>query len=94
MPYLLIRHKVKDFATWKPVFDAHGEFRKANGSKGGMVCTSADDPNEVVILLEWDTVENARKFTESPGLREAMEKAGVADKPDVYHLKEAGNAAS
>ncbi len=94
MPYLLIRHKVKSFAAWKPVFDSHGEFRKANGSKGGVICTSADDPNEVLVLLEWDTVENMRKFTQSPGLREAREQAGVVGDPDVYILKEAGKVAS
>ena len=34
MPYLLIRHKVQDYSRWKPLFDQHGEARKAMGSKG------------------------------------------------------------
>jgi hypothetical protein len=38
MPYLLIRHKVKDYDKWKPVFDEHGSTRKANGSRGGWRC--------------------------------------------------------
>jgi len=52
MPYLIVRHKVKDFATWKPVFDEHGALRKANGSKGGLLLRNADDPDEVVVFLE------------------------------------------
>jgi hypothetical protein len=31
MPYLLISHKVEDYAKWKPVFDEHGATRKASG---------------------------------------------------------------
>jgi heme-degrading monooxygenase HmoA len=46
------------------------------------------DPNELVILLEWDSSENARRFADAEDLREAMQRAGVADWPDVYVLEE------
>jgi len=49
---------------------------------------NAEDPNELVILLEWDSVENARRFANADDLREAMQRAGVADQPDVYFLEE------
>jgi heme-degrading monooxygenase HmoA len=49
---------------------------------------NADDPNELLILLEWDSLENARRFTDADDLREAMQRAGVADQPDVYFLEE------
>jgi hypothetical protein len=88
MPFLLIRHKVEDFARWKPIFDEHGAARKAGGSKGGWLFRSADDPNELIILLEWDNLTNGRRFTQSEDLRKAMQRAGVADRPDVYFLEE------
>lgn len=88
MPYMLIRHKVKDFDKWKPVFDEHGATRNRSGSQGGYLLHSADDPNELVILLEWDNLQKARQFAQSDELREAMERAGVADQPDVYFLEE------
>lgn len=65
MPYILIRHKVKNYARWKPVFDEHGATREENGSWGGHLFRNADDPNEIVILLEWDSLERARKFVKS-----------------------------
>ena len=89
MPYLLIRHKVEDYAKWKPVFDEHGSTRKAEGSKGGYVFRNADDHNEIVILLEVDELEKTRQLVESEDLRETMQKSGVADTPDVYYLEEA-----
>jgi hypothetical protein len=55
MPYVLIRHKVEDYKRWKAAFDAHGATRKASGSKGGRLLPSVEDPNELVILLAWDS---------------------------------------
>jgi hypothetical protein len=52
MAQLFIRHKVKDYAKWKPLFDEHGAKRKAAGSKGGRLFRSEKDPNEVVILFD------------------------------------------
>lgn len=92
MPYVLVRHKVKDFAKWKPVYDAHGATRKASGSKGARLFRNVDKPKETVILLEWSDVNKAREFAKSKDLREAMKRAGVADKPDIYFLEEVEQA--
>jgi len=88
MPALLIRHTVADYALWKPFFDAQGNTRRANGSKGGQIFRSADDSHEVLILLEWDDLERARLFVDSDDLREAMDRAGVIDRPDIWFLEE------
>ncbi len=86
MPAMLIRHTVADFAAWKPRFDAHGITRRANGSRGGRVYRSADDPDAVVILLEWDDLERARFFADSDDLREMLAQAGATDRPDIWFL--------
>ncbi|MFQ5799045.1 MAG: cyclase [Bacteroidota bacterium] len=88
MPYILVRHKVADYAKWKPVFDEHGAARKASGSKGGHLFRSADNPNEVIILLQWDDLGKARQFAQTQDLRQTMERAGVIDQPDVYFVDE------
>jgi hypothetical protein len=48
---------------------------------------NADDPNEVLLLFSVEDVDKAKAFTASDDLRQAMEKAGVSDKPDVYFLE-------
>jgi heme-degrading monooxygenase HmoA len=88
MPYVLVRHKVQDYAKWRPVFDEHGVTRKASGSKGGYLFRSADDPNDLVILLEWTDVKRARQFVESDDLRQAMQRAGVSGQPEIHFLEE------
>lgn len=88
MPYVFIRHKVEDYEKWKSVFDENRAFRTAGGEKGGRLFHNIDDPSETIIIFRWDTIESARKFTESEDLKKAMQKAGVAEKPDIFFLEE------
>ena len=88
MSYMLVRHKIQDYAKWKPVFDEHGATRKTSGSKGGHLFRNADNPNELIILFEWDDLKKARQLVQSEDLRKAMERAGVSDKPDIFFLEE------
>lgn len=90
MAHLLIHHHVEDYNKWKPHFDEHGKVRSAGGSKSALVFRSANDPNEIFALLEWDSIENAKKFTQSESLKETMKNAGVQGKPDVYFIEEIG----
>ena len=93
MVYILVRHKVQDFEKWKLAFDRHGSTREASGSKGGFLFRNAQDPSEVIVLLEWEELEQARQFAQSQDLRQAMEQAGVVDQPDVFFLEEADSLA-
>ncbi len=86
MPYILIRHKIKDYAKWKPVFAVNGLNRRAMGSLGSQLFRCADNPDELVILLEWDDLEGAREYIQSDDFREALERGGISDEPDVYLL--------
>lgn len=88
MPYVLVRHKVKDYGKWKPRFDEHGATREASGFRGHHLFRNADDPHELVILFEVDDLERARQFGQSEDLRQAMQRAGVSDQPDIYLLDE------
>ena len=90
MPYVMFHSKVEDYAKWKAVFDGNVNMRKEAGSKGGYLFQGADNPNELVIFLEWDDLDKARRFTASDELREAMQKAGVAGPPTIVFLNEAG----
>ncbi|MDD1742286.1 MAG: hypothetical protein LUQ47_03025 [Methanotrichaceae archaeon] len=88
MSHLLVRVRVEDYAKWKPVFDQASAIRKAIGSKGGVLFRDADGSNEITILYEWDSLENAHKFAQSEDVRKVMQMAGVIGKPDFYFLDE------
>jgi len=86
---IIVRHKVKDFAAWKPFFQAHESKRVAAGLTNPRLFRSADDPSEVVILLDAADLGAAKAFAGSEELRSEMAGAGVVDKPDIYFLNTA-----
>jgi heme-degrading monooxygenase HmoA len=88
MPHMLVHHKVRDFAKWKPFFDRDESNRKALGSKGAQVFQNIEDPTDVFLLIEWDSAENAKKFGTSGDLKKTMEAAGVVGAPHIHLLKE------
>ncbi len=86
MGLMVIRHKVRNFATWKPAFDAQASAHESAGLTNGRVYRSCDDPKEVIVLLDMADVETARAFTESADLHAAMEQAGVVGMPALHFL--------
>ena len=86
--FVLIRHKVRDFNTWKAGYDAHRQKRTEAGLSEKHLLRSTEDGNEVVALLEVKDLKRAQAFASSADLRETMQATGVVDKPDVYFLNE------
>ncbi len=88
MPYTLVRHKSQDFAKWKSVFEEQAPARRAASCKSIRLFRTTTDPNEIVILLEWGDMNKARQYYQSPNLRDAMQRGGIIDQPDVYTIEE------
>lgn len=88
MVHVLVRHKVADFNRWKESFDSHLNDRMHAGELGFRLFQSVDDPREVTLLLDWDSVEHARKFIGSDELRSRMQQAGVLSTPDVQYVED------
>jgi quinol monooxygenase YgiN len=91
MIYLLIRHKVRDYTSWKPAFDGHAETRGEFGCLGGTLYRSHTDVNDVTVVLRWSSMEDAEKFVASTELRNAMHSAGVVGDPQIVFLDEVGD---
>jgi heme-degrading monooxygenase HmoA len=88
MATLSVHHKVEDYSKWRAVFDEMNDVRRRYGQTGFRVLRTAADPNEIVILTEWPTVEQARAYATSNDLKDGMQKAGVASQPEVLFLEE------
>jgi hypothetical protein len=89
MGVLIIHHKVKDFATWKPVYDGHDAVRKGAGLTKGHVFRGVDDPNMVTIILEFADRAQTEAFAASDNLKNAMKAAGVVGKPEIFLMTRA-----
>ena len=89
MIHVIVRHKVADYARWKEAFDANLSTRKAGGELGHRLYASADDPRDVTIVLDWDSLERARRFANSDELKQSMQKSGVVGEPEIRFLEDA-----
>jgi hypothetical protein len=88
MPYLLARHRVKDYKQWKTVFDEHTQKRKELGSKSGQIFRNSERPDEILVLTEWGDLSKAREFTKWGDPNDIRKKSGLIDQPDVYFLEQ------
>ena len=84
MPFVIVQHRVKDFDSWKSVFDEHGAIRNAHGARGYRLFRPVDDPHGVIIVNEFATLEGARAFMSDPSLPAAMARGGVEGSPNVW----------
>jgi hypothetical protein len=89
MGLMIVRHRVKDFRSWKKAFDGHAGAQKAAGLTKPRVFRSADDPNETVILMDYKDFKKAKAFGVSTDLKKTMEAAGVVDQPTIYFVEQA-----
>lgn len=86
MVYMLVQHKVEDYDKWRAVFDDKADLRQASGETSALVLRQADDPNAMVLLFGWDSLERAQAYLQNPMLKEAMQEAGVITPPQALFL--------
>jgi hypothetical protein len=83
MTVLSVRHTVADYAAWKAGYDNNGASRKEHGAIHDQVLQSVDNPNELLVLIEFGSLAEAKSFASDPALKEAMAAAGVVGAPDI-----------
>lgn len=81
MFHSLVIIKVADYAQWRASFDSVDDLRHSYGQTGYQVLQSAQDSNEVLVLLAWEDEGRALEYLNSPQLREAMQEGGVQGCP-------------
>jgi hypothetical protein len=88
MGMMILRHKVRDYGQWRPIFDRHAEMQREAGLINPRVYHSADsNKSEIVVVFDTEDTKKAKEFAASPNLKEAMTAAGVLDTPTIYFLE-------
>jgi len=80
---LIVRHTVADYAAWRIVYDEVDALRTTYGCTGQRVLQVPGEPNDVVAIHEFPTVDQAQGFTDDPALKEAMGRGGVNSAPRI-----------
>jgi hypothetical protein len=80
---LTMIHRVADYSAWEALLR-----RYPRATRSGLVRRSAyrstDDPNEVMVELDFETVEAARSFLPSLDLHALLDEVGLDVYPPVF----------
>jgi hypothetical protein len=84
MVRMFIHHRVEDYPRWKEGYDAFDEERRGMGLIDDGVFCGVDDANDVTVIHDFATLDEARACAESTRLREVMGEAGVLGTPEIW----------
>jgi quinol monooxygenase YgiN len=89
MPLTLVRHRVRDYAAWRKVYDEFAPAQQTGGVTEQSVYQDPADPNDVLVLHRFPDRATADAFMASAELRQAMGRAGVEGEPKIELFEEA-----
>ena len=89
MATTVVLHHVKDYQAWRQVYDSIATIQKASGVVAESVYQGKGDPNNVLVLHRFATMDAAETFFANPELREAMQRGGVEGAPRIEFFEEA-----
>jgi hypothetical protein len=88
MTKVIVQHHVVDYDRWYPVFTEHEDVRRRHGATGHSIHREVTDPNSILIVNDFATLEGAQAFAQDPSLPEAMQRGGVDQAPQVWMVDE------
>jgi hypothetical protein len=76
-----------DWDEWKPVFDSDPAGRK-QVAKGHSIARSVDNPNDIFLRTEYDSVEDARALLERLRASGVLDRFNVKTGPTIVEVAE------
>jgi uncharacterized protein (DUF1330 family) len=87
MAVSVVLHQVADYDAWRKVYDSFADVQKAGGVTRESVHRMAGDPDNVLVLHYFDTVDAAKAFFANPELKDAMQMGGVQGEPRIEYFE-------
>ncbi len=90
MPTLHIQHPITDLETWLAAFNRFADARRTAGVRGERIRQPVDNPNYIVVDLEFETVADAtafRHFLEDQVWKVRENSPGLAGTPEAMILE-------
>lgn len=92
MQKVMVIYQVEDYDRWWRFYNDDTADRKIHGSIECFIHRNKEYANELILLYNWDTMENAKKFFESEDVKTKLKGAGVTGEPLVVYLDEVERA--
>lgn len=84
---MIVEFEIKDYESWRPVFDAADPDRVKAGVTNPRVFRNADTPNRLLVMFDTASTEEGEAWMNSPVLRADWEKGGVIGTPTHRFLE-------
>lgn len=84
---MFVRHQVADYDVWKKGYDGYAQEQKAGGVYFQKVYQSIDNPNEVTVIHDFHSIEQAREFANSDDLKLLMKRIGALGTPEIWFVR-------
>jgi hypothetical protein len=81
---MFVRHEVADYGKWKKAYDEFDAERRGMGVAGDAVYRAVDNDKDITATHDFESMEKAKAFVESPRLKEVMDAAGVTSQPTIW----------
>lgn len=85
----VVLHHVKDYQAWRKMYDSVAPLQKEGGVIAESVYRAKGDPNTVLVLHRFATIEAAEAFFANPLLHDALQQGGVEGQPRIEFYEEA-----
>ena len=83
MATVILNHKVKDYATWRPLFESDKARREVAGLKEIVVGEKEGEPGNVFAIFDVPDASIINKMMSDPELQARMQEGGVIGKPEI-----------
>jgi hypothetical protein len=84
---VMVKHKVKDWASWKKAFDSHKQTRMDAGLTDRVIGHAVGDDHSVFIVFAVADIAKAKAFMQSKDLKDKMTEAGVVGPPTSFFYR-------
>ena len=88
---LIVRRKLRDYDAWRKVVSEMDGVRQKHGSRGATVYRNAKDPNDVVMVFEWDDQKRYTDYFDLPEVQKALAQTGtteIFEAKESFHLEQ------
>ena len=86
MAWIHVRHRVQDYNKWKEVYDKTAGYKRHEGWKRYRVYQVSGDRQDLIVMEQFATLEQARAYVSSQFLLDAFEQEGVVGQPEILLL--------
>jgi quinol monooxygenase YgiN len=83
MTLVTILHRFADYDSFRTVYNSAEGMRQSGGVTDHSVHRMTDDPNNVLVLHYFDSLKAAQAYMNNPGLKDAMQQAGMQGEPRI-----------